>query len=74
MKMNDAPTKLVYSPRELEGVLGLGRTAIYALLRNGGRLRSIRVGRRILCPLSELERFLAGARDQKDSGEASVVS
>jgi excisionase family DNA binding protein len=52
-------TKLTFSPDELITELGLGRTSVYNLLRTG-ELRHVRVGRRIIVPAAEVERFLAG--------------
>jgi excisionase family DNA binding protein len=49
---------LAVSPRRAAQYLGVGHDAIYQLL-NQGRLRSVKLGRRRLIPLSELERFLA---------------
>jgi excisionase family DNA binding protein len=49
---------LAVSPRRAAEYLGVGHDAIYQLL-NQGRLRSVKLGRRRLIPLSELERFLS---------------
>jgi excisionase family DNA binding protein len=49
---------LAVSPRKAASYLDVGHDAIYQLL-NEGRLRSVKLGRRRLIPLSELERFLA---------------
>jgi excisionase family DNA binding protein len=49
---------LAVSPRRAAQYLGVGHDTIYQLL-NQGRLRSVKLGRRRLIPLSELERFLA---------------
>jgi excisionase family DNA binding protein len=48
---------LAVSPRKAARYLGVGHDAIYLLL-NQGRLRSVKLGRRRLIPMSELERFL----------------
>jgi excisionase family DNA binding protein len=48
---------LAVSPRHAAKCLGVGHDAIYQLL-NQGRLRSVRLGRRRLIPMSELQRFL----------------
>jgi excisionase family DNA binding protein len=50
--------RLAVSPREAAKYLGVGHDAIYQLL-NQGRVRSVKLGRRRLIPMSELERFLA---------------
>lgn len=49
--------KLVYTPHELRSVLGLGRDKVYTLIQEG-RLRSIRVDRRILIPNDAVSEFL----------------
>lgn len=49
---------LAVSPRKAARYLDIGHDAIYQLLGQG-RLRSVKLGRRRLIPLSELERFLA---------------
>jgi excisionase family DNA binding protein len=49
---------LAVSPRKAATILDVGHDAIYTLL-NAGRLRSVKIGRRRLIPVSELERFLA---------------
>ncbi len=48
---------LAVSPRHAARYLGVGHDAIYQLL-NQGRIRSVRLGRRRLIPMSELQRFL----------------
>jgi excisionase family DNA binding protein len=55
---NYIPTPLAVSPRKAAQYLGVGHDAIYQLL-NQGRVRSVKLGRRRLIPMSELERFLA---------------
>ncbi|WP_104991709.1 helix-turn-helix domain-containing protein [Deinococcus sp. NW-56] len=46
-------------PKEAGQMLGLGERSVYALIRSG-QLRSIKVGRKILIPLSAIEEFLNG--------------
>lgn len=48
---------LAVSPRKAATYLDVGHDAIYQLL-NQGRIRSVKLGRRRLIPVSELERFL----------------
>jgi excisionase family DNA binding protein len=48
---------LLVGVREAARVLGLGRDSCYALVREG-RLRAVRVGRRVLIPRAELEDFV----------------
>lgn len=50
--------KLALSPDEARRALGLGRTTIYTLLTTG-KLRAVRVNRRLLVPVSEIQRFLS---------------
>lgn len=56
---NPAQTRLTRKPEEAGPMLGVGRTGVYALI-SSGKLRSIRVGRKILIPLSAIEEFLNG--------------
>jgi excisionase family DNA binding protein len=49
---------LAVSPRKAARYLDVGHDAIYQLLGQG-RIRSVKLGRRRLIPVSELERFLA---------------
>jgi excisionase family DNA binding protein len=49
---------LAVSPRVAARYLDVGHDAIYRLLGEG-RLRSVKLGRRRLIPVVELERFLA---------------
>jgi excisionase family DNA binding protein len=48
-------------------MLGLGRTKLWELVRRG-RLRSLRVGKRVLVPVRELERFLTEAMAEAENG------
>ena len=52
------PSPLAVSPRRAAQYLDVGHDAIYTLL-NQGRIRSVKLGRRRLIPVVELERFLA---------------
>jgi excisionase family DNA binding protein len=49
---------LLLSVREAAKELGLGRDSTYSLIR-AGRIRSVRVGARVLVPRAELEAFCA---------------
>jgi excisionase family DNA binding protein len=49
---------LAVSPRKAAAYLDVGHDAIYRLIGQG-RLRSVKLGRRRLIPVAELERFLA---------------
>lgn len=53
---------LLLSVRDAARELGIGRDSAYGLVREG-RLRSISVGRRILIPRAELERFVEREAD-----------
>ena len=53
--MTDGP--LLLSVREVAPLLRLGRDATYELVRSG-RLRSIRLNRKVLIPRTELEAFV----------------
>jgi|GEM_PF-1733397 len=44
---------------DLGQVLGVGRNKAYELV-NGGEIRSLRIGRRIVVPVSAVEEFLSG--------------
>ncbi|MPY67183.1 helix-turn-helix domain-containing protein [Deinococcus sp. SDU3-2] len=61
---DQAVTPLVYTPRNIEGLLCLSKNSVNALLRSG-QLRSIRYGRKWLIPRSALEEFLNGTRSQQ---------
>jgi excisionase family DNA binding protein len=49
---------LLLSVREAARELGIGRDSAYGLVREG-RLRSVRIGARVLVPRAELEAFCA---------------
>lgn len=55
-EMNSSVPKICYRINEACHALGIGRTTLYALVRDG-KLRLIRIGGRSLVPRSELERF-----------------
>ena len=48
-----------YSVRDAAKVLGLGRNATYDLVK-ARKIRSLELGKRILIPIREVERLLAG--------------
>ncbi len=56
----DAPDRL-YSIPEAAELLGIGRTALYAELQ-AGRLRRIKIGRRVLIPARALAAYSEAAR------------
>ena len=49
---------LLYSTADAASMLGIGRTYLYSLLRDGS-LRSVTIGTRRLVPRSELEDYVA---------------
>ena len=51
--------RLTRKPEEAAPMLGVGRNGVYDLIRSGA-LRSIRIGRKILIPVSAIEEFLSG--------------
>jgi len=53
----DRAEPLLLSVREAARLLGLGRDSTYQLIREG-RLRAVRIGRRLLIPRTELEDFV----------------
>jgi excisionase family DNA binding protein len=53
----DAPPKLGLTILEAAFALGLGRTRTLDLI-HAGRLRHVRVGKRIIVPVREIEKFL----------------
>lgn len=60
--LHDAPVSveelpLVLRVEDLSKALGIGRNTAYELVRSG-QIRSIRIGRQLRIPRSELQRFL----------------
>jgi excisionase family DNA binding protein len=55
---------LLISVREAATRLGIGRDLAYKLVAEG-RLRSLSLGRRVLVPVVELERFVASETDSE---------
>lgn len=49
---------------EAAEMIGIGERSTYALVRSG-QLRSVRVGRKILIPLSAIAEFLNGQQEAK---------
>lgn len=48
---------LLVGVRQAAKALGVGRDSAYQLVREG-RLRAVRVGRRLLVPVAELDEFI----------------
>ncbi len=57
---NDNGFKLAYSPDEAALALGVGRTTVFALMKDG-RLKRVKIGTSTVIPRSSLEDFLAKA-------------
>jgi excisionase family DNA binding protein len=58
---------LLLGVRAAAGILGTGRDATYQLVHEH-RIRSVRVGRRLLIPRAELEAFV-----EREGGGAMVI-
>lgn len=61
--IHEAPVKLLLTVEEAEFALGVGRSSVLRLFDLGRRgdsegLRTVRVGRRICCPVSEIRRWI----------------
>lgn len=56
--MNTNPNRPFYTPEEFHDALGgtIGRSSIYQLVR-AKRIRHVRVGRKILIPITEVTEF-----------------
>lgn len=61
----EQPTRLTRKPEEAAPMLGIGRPAVYALIRSG-ELRHVKVGRKILIPLAAIEEFLGGTHTRQN--------
>lgn len=59
----EQPPRLTRKPEETGPMLGIGRCGVYALIRSG-ELRHIKVGRKILIPLSAIDEFLNGSASE----------
>lgn len=66
------PPRLLFSVEEAGVILGLGRTKVFELVGSGA-LGSVRVGRRRLVSLKELEAFIERLR-RDDVSEASSTA
>jgi len=53
-----ASDPLLLTPQEAAGVLRVGRTTVYALMK-AGELRPVHIGRSCRLPRAELERYVA---------------
>lgn len=50
-------TRIAYRPTEVADALGIGRTVVYRLIKEG-RIRTLRVGTRIVVPREAILDFL----------------
>lgn len=59
MSAQEINTKLLLSPDEFREALGgaIGRNSIYELIR-AGRVRAVKLGRKLLIPRREVEAFI----------------
>ena len=68
--------QLMLPPAEAARVIGVGRTTLYALMRDG-QVRAVKIGRRTLISIAELERYVAsltaGAGDADAWHESRTV-
>lgn len=64
---------LLYTPNEAAQQLAIGRTKLYELIATGD-LRSLRIGRAVRVPASDLNRFIARAIAMSESQASSRVS
>jgi excisionase family DNA binding protein len=55
------PAPMLVSARDATRILGVGRTTIYELIRQG-RIHPVHIGRCLRIPVVELERFVEGLR------------
>lgn len=59
--MNESTERLAYSPEEAAQALGIGRATFYQQLLLTHRVRSVKIGRRRLIPVYEIQRLLDDA-------------
>ena len=66
--MEDNVTKLAMTVSEAACRLGIGRNSAYEAVRRG-EIPTIRIGKRLLVPVSALDRLLNGTSEQSRSEE-----
>jgi len=54
---NGLRVKATYTPREAARILGTGKGAVYEAIHSG-KVRAVRVGRRLYVPASEIAKLL----------------
>lgn len=57
LALPSSPERLTRKPEEVGALLGVGRNGVYQLIREK-KLRSIKVGRKILIPVTAIAEFL----------------
>jgi excisionase family DNA binding protein len=60
------PVRLL-SPKELQGILGVGETRVYEMLGRGGPLAGdvVKVGRLLRVPSDAVDRYIEASRDPR---------
>jgi len=66
---NIKPEQLCYSPNEAAEQLSIGRTTLFALIKEG-RLRVIKLGRRTLVPASALAALIQSELERSERAAA----
>jgi len=57
-EMEKPMNQLMLPPAEAARVIGVGRTTFYGLMHDG-QVQAVKIGRRTLVPIAELERYVA---------------
>jgi len=60
---------MALSPEEFAGAIGMSLSSVYRLIR-AKRIPSVRLNKRILIPLSAVEEFLNGEREEGEVAHA----
>ena len=60
---------IALSPEEFAGAIGVSLSTVYRLIRTK-RIPSARLGKRILIPLSAVDEFLNGEREEEEVAHA----
>lgn len=60
--MKEKPERLAYRIDEACASIGIGRSSLYNMIRDG-RLKSVKIAGRTLIPRCEIERLLSGVAD-----------
>jgi len=55
----EPPARLLFSPKEAEGLLGISHASLYRLI-NRGKLDARKIGNKTVITAESIERFLAG--------------